>query len=116
MSGSIWPETCSRNSRRHHTETRPVTKQTDNVAREKTFCYEYLDRNAKAIAILNDSIFHFAELGMQEFETSKLMTELLEKGGFTVERGIAGFPTGFCATFGSGHPVVALHTEYDSNP
>ena len=53
---------------------------------------------------------------MQEFETSKLMTELLEEAGFKVERGIAGFPTGFCATYGSGHPVIAIHTEYDSNP
>ena len=44
------------------------------------------------------------------------MTDLLEKGGFKVERGISGFPTGFCATYGSGHPVIAMHTEYDSNP
>ena len=45
-----------------------------------------------------------------------LMTDLLEKGGFKVERGISGFPTGFCATYGSGDPVVAIHTEYDSCP
>src|ERR1700688_3471291 len=83
---------------------------------EKALCFDYVDRNAKAIAVLNDSIFYFAELGMQEFETAKLMTEQLEKAGFKVERGIAGFPPGFCATFGSGHPVVAIHTEYDSNP
>src|SRR5262249_34091039 len=51
-----------------------------------------------------------------EVETSRLMTGLLEKAGFMVERGIAGFPTGFCATYGSGHPVVAIHTEYDSCP
>jgi aminobenzoyl-glutamate utilization protein B len=87
-----------------------------NASPEKTHCFDYLDRNAKAIAVLNDSIFYFAELGMQEFETSKLMTEQLEKAGFKVERGIAGFPTGFCATYGAGHPVVAIHTEYDSNP
>ena len=53
---------------------------------------------------------------MQEFETAGLMTDLLEKGGFTVERGISGFPTGFCATYGSGHPVIAIHTEYDASP
>jgi aminobenzoyl-glutamate utilization protein B len=53
---------------------------------------------------------------MQEFETAKLMTGLLQTGGFKVERGISGFPTGFCATYGSGHPVVAIHTEYDSCP
>jgi aminobenzoyl-glutamate utilization protein B len=93
-----------------------VTKQPDNVSREKAHCFAYLDRNATAIATLNDSIFYFGELGMQEFETAKLMSGLLEEGGFRVERGIAGFPTGFCASYGSGRPLIAIHTEYDSNP
>ncbi len=87
-----------------------------NLSAAKAYCSDYLDRNAEAIACLSDNIFYFGELGMQEFETSKLMTSLLEQAGFTVERGIAGFPTGFCASFGSGHPVLAIHTEYDSNP
>ena len=72
-----------------------------------------IDRNARAIALLGDNIFYFGELGMQEFETAKLMTGLLEQAGFKVERGISGFPTGFCATYGSRHPVVAIHTAYD---
>jgi aminobenzoyl-glutamate utilization protein B len=93
-----------------------VNNPASNLSAAKTHCYDYLDRNAKAIARLNDNIFYFAELGMQEFETAKLMTALLEDAGFKVERGISGFPTGFCATFGSGHPVIAMHTEYDSNP
>ena len=93
-----------------------MTGPANNLSTAKTHCFDYLDRNAKAIACLNDNIFYFAELGMQEFETAKLMTALLEDAGFKVERGICGFPTGFCATFGSGHPVIAMHTEYDSNP
>src|SRR3954452_18568886 len=87
-----------------------------NLTEQQRFLFDYVDRNARAIALLGDNIFYFGELGMQEFESAKLMTDLLEKGGFQVERGIAGFPTGFCATYGSGHPVIAIHTEYDSNP
>jgi len=83
---------------------------------EKTFCFDYLERNAKAIATLNDSIFYFAELGMQEVETSGLMCDLLATAGFEVTRGISGFASGFCATCGSGAPVIAIHTEYDANP
>jgi aminobenzoyl-glutamate utilization protein B len=79
-------------------------------------CFDYLDRNAKAIATLNDSIFYFAELGMHEIKTAGLMCELLEKAGFKVERGISGFASGFCATSGSSAPVIAIHTEYDANP
>src|SRR5262249_2050315 len=81
-----------------------LTKQPDNISREKALCFDYLDRNARAIATLNDSIFYFGELGMQEYETAKLMSGLLEEGGFKVERGISGFPTGFCATYGSSRP------------
>jgi len=87
-----------------------------NVSREKQFVFDYVDRNRDAVAVLGDSVFYFGELGMQEFETMGLMTGLLEDAGFTVERGICGFPTGFMASYGSGAPVIALHTEYDANP
>ena len=87
-----------------------------NLTPEQQHVFEHVERNAGAIAQLGDNIFYFGELGMQEFETAKLMTGLLQTGGFKLERGISGFPTGFCATYGSGHPVVAIHTEYDSCP
>jgi aminobenzoyl-glutamate utilization protein B len=93
-----------------------MNERATNLHPAKAVCFDYLERNAKAIACLSDNIFYFAELGMQEFETAKLMTALLERNGFNVERGISGFPTGFCASFGSGSPVIALHTEYDANP
>jgi aminobenzoyl-glutamate utilization protein B len=83
---------------------------------EKTFAFDVIARNRKALATLSDSIFYFGEVGLQEYETAALMTSLLEAEGFAVERGIAGFPTAFVATFGSGRPVVAVHTEYDANP
>ncbi len=87
-----------------------------NISPEKQFVFDYVERNRDAVATLGDSIFYFGELGMQEFESMGLMTGLLEDGGFSVERGISGFPTGFVASYGSGEPVIALHTEYDANP
>jgi aminobenzoyl-glutamate utilization protein B len=90
--------------------------KTTNLGRSQQLICDYVDRNAQSIATVCDSVFYFGELGMQEFETSKLLCDVLEDGGFKVERGIAGFPTGFCATYGSGEPVIAMHTEYDSNP
>ena len=87
-----------------------------DMSAETSFVFDFVERNKRAISLVGDSIFYFGELGMQEFETARLMTSLLEKGGFTVERGISGLPTGFCATYGSGRPVVAIHTEYDAVP
>ena len=82
----------------------------------KRDAFDFLDRNARELAILSDSIFYFGELGLQEYETAGLMTSLLEEGGFSVQRGLSGFETAFLATYGSGGPVIALHTEYDANP
>ena len=85
-------------------------------SREKEFVFKVVDRNSKAIALLGDNIYYFAELGLQEFETAKLMTQILQDAGFKVERGISGMPTAFMATYGSGKPVIAIHTEYDTTP
>jgi aminobenzoyl-glutamate utilization protein B len=40
----------------------------------------------------------------------------LKDNGFTVEAGIAGMPTAFVATYGSGSPVIAILAEYDALP
>ena len=41
---------------------------------------------------MNDMVFSFGELGFQEFETSKYLTDILKQNGFTIERGVAGIP------------------------
>ncbi|MBL8205075.1 MAG: amidohydrolase [Blastocatellia bacterium] len=63
-----------------------------------------------------DSIFSFAELGFQEYETSKYITGILEKNGFKIERGVAGMPTAWTATYGSGKPVIGFITDIDCIP
>jgi aminobenzoyl-glutamate utilization protein B len=63
-----------------------------------------------------DSVFSFGEIGFQEFETERYLTGILEKEGFTVERGVAGIPTAWTARFGSGRPVIALGSDIDGIP
>ena len=75
-----------------------------------------VDGMKKQMQVMNDMIFSFAELGFQEFETTKYLTGILEKEGFTVERGIAGIPTAWMATWGSGKPVIALGSDLDCIP
>jgi len=75
-----------------------------------------IDGMKKQMQVMNDMIFSFAELGFQEFETSKYLTGILEKEGFTIERGIAGMPTAWMATWGSGKPVIALGSDIDCVP
>jgi aminobenzoyl-glutamate utilization protein B len=63
-----------------------------------------------------DQIFSYSELGFQEVETSRYVTGILEKNGFRVERGVAGIPTAWMATYGSGKPVIAYITDVDCIP
>src|SRR5258708_6150274 len=63
-----------------------------------------------------DQIFSYSELGFQEFETSRYVTGILEKNGFKVEKGIAGIPTAWVASYGSGKPVIAFITDLDCIP
>jgi aminobenzoyl-glutamate utilization protein B len=63
-----------------------------------------------------DQVYSFGELAFQEVETSKYLTGVLEKNGFTVQRGFAGVPTGWIAKWGSGKPVIALGSDIDGIP
>src|SRR5580704_14524768 len=63
-----------------------------------------------------DEIFSFSELGFQEFETSRYVSGILEKNGFRVDHGVAGIPTAWVATYGSGKPIIAFITDLDCIP
>src|SRR3954469_19457185 len=63
-----------------------------------------------------DQVFSFGEPGFQEEETSKYLTGILEKNGFKVTRGVAGIPTAWTATWGSGKPVISLGSDIDDIP
>jgi len=82
----------------------------------KRKAFETIDRSKESIATIGDSIFAFAEVAMQEYETCSFLAGILRDMGFKVETGISGFPTALLATYGSGSPVIAVHTEYDALP
>ena len=68
-----------------------------------------VESRTKLAQVMVDTVFSYSELGYQEFHSSKYLSDLLESNGFKVERGIAGIPTAFMATWGSGKPVIASH-------
>jgi aminobenzoyl-glutamate utilization protein B len=65
---------------------------------------------------MNDEVFSFGELGFQEIETHKYLVDVLRKNGFHVDEGVAGIPTSFMASWGSGKPVIALGSDIDCIP
>jgi aminobenzoyl-glutamate utilization protein B len=75
-----------------------------------------VDGMREEIQRMNDQVFSFGELGFQEFETMKYLTGILKKNGFTIQENLAGIPTAWMATWGSGKPVIAMGSDVDCIP
>jgi aminobenzoyl-glutamate utilization protein B len=86
------------------------------LAALKAEAIQKVEARAKLIQEIIDQVYSFGELGMQEFETSKYLTGILEQNGFKVERGVAGMPTAWTARWGTGKPVISLGSDIDGIP
>lgn len=98
-----------------HAQT-PVDSRLDRMKSEAA---RAIDGQAKFAQRMVDQVFSFGELGMQETETSKYLSGILEQRGFTVTRGVAGIPTAWTATWVSpagAKPVIALGSDIDGIP
>ena len=76
----------------------------------------YIEEIKEEFIKVSQEIWENPELGLEEFYASGLISNLLEKYGFSVERGIADMPTAFVATAGEGAPVIGVSVEYDCLP
>ncbi|MEP1095729.1 MAG: peptidase dimerization domain-containing protein [Cyclobacteriaceae bacterium] len=86
------------------------------IAALKKEASEKVEANAKLAQVMVDKVFSFSELGFQEIETSKYITDILKENGFEVEHGISGVPTAWWAKWGSGKPVIAIGSDLDCIP
>jgi aminobenzoyl-glutamate utilization protein B len=93
-----------------------VAQEAAALAGLKQQASQEIDQRQTFTQQMVDQIFSYSELGFQEVETSRYLTGILEKNGFTVERGIAGIPTAWVASYGSGKPVIAFVTDIDCIP
>lgn len=75
-----------------------------------------VEKHRDALIAISDSIWAMAETAFLETGSSELLANYAEQNGFTVTRGVAGIPTAFTATYGSGQPVISVLGEYDALP
>lgn len=76
-----------------------------------------IDKREASLARLAHSIWDYAEVGYQETKSAALLADELQKAGFSLQRGVAGMPTAFTASFKRGDgPVIAILAEYDALP
>ena len=75
-----------------------------------------IDENTEELKKIGEKIWNSPELCYKEHKAHDLLTDFLEKKGFSVERSYTGIETAFRATFGSGRPNVCVICEYDALP
>ena len=88
-------------------------KVVNNLKKEAT---ENIQKGYDAYKNIALNIWGFAEVGYKEVKSSALLQSTLKSNGFNVEVGVAGMPTAFVATYGTGQPVIALLAEFDALP
>ncbi|MDH7512891.1 MAG: amidohydrolase [Clostridiales bacterium] len=95
-----------------------AVEKAKKIEKEKKFVLDWLSQpeTVEKFGQISDAIWSYAELGLQEFRSSKLLADTLEQAGFKVERGLAGMPTCFVASYGSEKPVIGILGEFDALP
>jgi aminobenzoyl-glutamate utilization protein B len=82
----------------------------------KKIAFDWIEEHSDRIIDVSDEIWEYAELGLIEYNSSKLLVKELRKHGFDIEEGVGGMPTAFVATWGEGKPVIGIMGEYDALP
>jgi aminobenzoyl-glutamate utilization protein B len=77
---------------------------------------QHLDSMRGELVAVNQDIWNFAELGLEEHRSAARLIGVLKKAGFSVKEGVAGMPTAFIAEYGSGSPIIGILAEYDALP
>ena len=87
----------------------------DDLSSNKKAIDVSVKKHEKELIKISDAIWHNAELALEEYKSSKILADYAEKNGLSVERGVAGMPTAFIATYGSGRPRIGILGEFDAN-
>ena len=92
------------------------TLQSQRLTSSKKLIIASVESHKERLIAMSDSIWALAETAFDEDDSSEILARYAEQNGFTVERGVAGMPTAFVATYGSGRPVISVLGEYDALP
>lgn len=82
----------------------------------KSAAFGWVDANAPVLNRVNRNIWTWAETGLEETKSSEELQSLLRANGFAIEAGVAGMPTAFVASYGTGRPVIGILAEFDALP
>lgn len=84
------------------------------MEKEKRAALAAIDEKEALLTGISNSIWGFAELSLQEYNSAALLCRAAEQEGFHVQKGVSGIETAFTASFGHGKPVIGILAEYDA--
>ena len=87
-----------------------------NLSSSKKDIVKSVEKHRSELIKISNEIWALAETAFEEDKSSKLLADYAEKQGFKVERGVAGMPTAFVASYGTGRPVISVLGEFDALP
>ncbi len=93
-----------------------LSAQKKKLSKNKAKIAASVENHKSDLISISDEIWRNAETAFEETKSSNLLADYAEKNGFKVERGVAGMPTAFVATYGSGKPVISVLGEFDALP
>ena len=76
----------------------------------------WLHESQSIFTEMADQIWRIPEVAWQEFKSSRIQADFLEREGFTITWGVGGLNTAFVAEWGEGKPVLGFIGEYDALP
>lgn len=82
----------------------------------KQFIYDWIENNKQEFYEIADFLWDNPELGLEEYKACEKLTGVLAKHGFAIEKGLAGMPTAFIATYGDKGAILGINAEYDCLP
>ena len=88
----------------------------NQMSKSKQAIVSSVEKHEANLIKMSDEIWALAETAFEENKSSKILADYAEKQGFKVKRGVAGIPTAFVATYGSGNPVISVLGEFDALP
>ena len=80
----------------------------------KQSIYNTVEEKAKVITDLSDKIWGFAEISMEEFQSTEAYVEVMKNEGFEVETNLCGIKTAFLGRYGTEKPVIGILGEFDA--
>lgn len=94
----------------------PGVSSAQTPSAEKKAAVNLVEKQGTDLVAMSDTIWEYAETALREDKSAKLLADYAERHGMTVQRGVAGMPSAFVASYGQGRPVIAILGEYDALP